>query len=213
MMKKTLLRNIGLAVLAVIIYSPGLLNLRPWDDSILRAALSISLGVLLIGLFVANNMQLFEKPQKKTDELKDAIRILQEYGLKGRKSIAEAKTALEQEKRMRDTLEDLDFLIKDRFGEGSISYQRFYGAREGISQVVGDNLIKIANHILLFSENEKTDEELRRKNHQEMGRMLEQNDQLLKQGNQLALELASGEEDQDILEEIKKLTEEVKLYQ
>jgi hypothetical protein len=79
--------------------------------------------------------------------------------------------------------------------------------------VVGDNLISVANRILLFSENEKNDEELKMKNHQEMEHLLSQNEQLLKQGNRLALELAAGEENQDILEEITKLTEEVKFYQ
>jgi hypothetical protein len=158
-------------------------------------------------------MRLLEKTPKKTDGLKDAVRVLQEYGLKGSSDYPEAKVALTQEKRLRETLEDLEFLIGDRFGKGSISYQKFDGARAGISQVVGDNLIRIANRILLFSENEKNDEELRRKNHQEMEHLLSQNEQLLKQGNRLALELAAGEENQDILEEITRLTEEVKFYQ
>lgn len=213
MIRKVFIANIVLAVIAIVLYSPGLLNLRPWDDSILRAALSISLGVLLVGLLVVNNMRLLEKTPKKTDGLKDAVRVLQEYGLKGRNDYPEAKQALAQEKRLRETLEDLEFLIGDRFGKGSISYQKFDGARAGISKVVGDNLISVANRILLFSENEKNDEELKMKNHQEMEHLLSQNEQLLKQGNRLALELAAGEENQDVLEEITKLTEEVKFYQ
>lgn len=211
--KKILLKNICLAFATVIIYSPGLLDLRPWDANIVRASLSISLGILICGMFVVNNMKLFEKKPKKTDLLEDAVRVLREFGLRGSNQIEEAKIALNQEKQMKNTLEDLDFLIKDRFGDGSLSYQRFIGARDSINQVVSGNLIGIANHILLFTENEKDDEELMERNHEEMQRMLDQNDQLLKQGNQLALELASGKEDQDILGEIKKLTKEVKLYQ
>ena len=58
---KLILGNAGFAAGFVLLYSPGLLGLRPSDPSIIKAALSITMGVLMPLGVVGYNYSLLGK--------------------------------------------------------------------------------------------------------------------------------------------------------
>ena len=93
--------DLCIAASAVVLYSPGLVNLRLSDYSIFRAGMSIIAAVILITLFFVINIRLLKEPEQKPIMLEDvpdlerAKDILQDY-CKGRYFGSLAKTASEQ---------------------------------------------------------------------------------------------------------------------
>lgn len=58
---RQILFNLGIVILAIVLYSPGLIGLTPFDESILRAGFSIICVPVLLFLFYLANHTLFRK--------------------------------------------------------------------------------------------------------------------------------------------------------
>ncbi|MBR0381626.1 MAG: hypothetical protein IJH71_04215 [Eubacterium sp.] len=207
---KTIACDLGLAAACVLLYSPGFLNLRPWDPSIIRATLSICLAILIAVLFYLVNSPLIKGDKDKTiSQLNEALRLFRDNPRS-----SDARTAMKQYKRLLDISKDLEMLVGERFEKGSVTYEKYISASEAVRSMTEDNLIQVANRLHLFSSNERYDLEMKENNHNSIKKLFEDNDRLIGEANHLALELADKEsnESDEILEEITKLTEQLKYY-
>ena len=77
---KLLLGNGGFVLTFIILFSPGFLGLRPMDESIFRAALAVTLGIMTpVGMVVFNYKTLTQKEEHRfigTDQYTiDSIQI------------------------------------------------------------------------------------------------------------------------------------------
>ena len=68
---KLITANLTIAVIAVVLYSPGLVNLRLSDYSIFRAGMSIIAAFLLILAFFLINIRLLKEPDRRPVTLED----------------------------------------------------------------------------------------------------------------------------------------------
>ena len=68
---KLILANLSIAAAAIVLYSPGLINLRLSDYSIFRAGMSIIAALLLILAFFLINIRLLREPDRNPVLLDD----------------------------------------------------------------------------------------------------------------------------------------------
>lgn len=232
---KQILLNCGIAITLIVCYSPGLLNLRPDDSSILRAGSSIVLGIGAAMIFFYGNWILMKEPEQKqitveeVDSLEDASRILKQY-CAGKYFGKMAKTASEQLERLQKTTQKALTVVSSRFSTGSISYNRYYGIVEAAGSTAIANVIQMANRMSLFDEKEyaalqhyQEDDipddvqeqqiALYQKSLSQIQKTIEINERLILKMNSLAMEMMSETEEPDaLLEEIEELTKQAKYY-
>lgn len=231
--------NIAIVVITVIGYSPGLLNLRPGDPSILKAGISIILGIALIAGFIFGNYRLLlpEKRQIYTKEsvvdVTKAVSILEKY--KNDKYVGQiAKTAIEQIDRLNRSTQRAEMEIKAKFGDSALSYDKYHAVIDSAGAMALENLVSLANRLQLYDTTEyerlkdyKNDDipddiqekqlKLFERNKELASNAINANENLILSLDTLAIELTSANYDAEnsgdsLLNEIEALTDEVKYY-
>jgi len=232
---KQILLNVGIGVATVIFYSPGLMNLRPTDISILRAGSSICLGIAEVVAFFYGNYALMKGParisynKENVQDTSQALNVLDGYK-NGRYFGSLARTAYDQIKRFERSMERAKTAIKNKFEPGSMSFDKYDSVVSVANDALLSNIITMANRIQFFDETEyaklqnyKNDDipddiqekqiELYRKNMDMVKNAIRANENLILSIDTLSVELATSDrEDNSLLEEIRKLTDEVKYY-
>lgn len=233
---KQIFLNVGIGALAVVFYSPGLMNLRPTDVSILRAGSSICLGIAEAVAFFYGNYSLMKEPariaynRENVQDTAQALVLLNEYK-DGRYFGSLARTAHDQIKRFEKSVERAKHEIGIKFDKGSMSYDKYDSVVSVANEALLSNIITMANRIQFFDESEyaklqnyKNDDipddiqekqiELYKKNMDMVKNAIRANENLILSIDSLSVELATSDKDEDngLLEEIKKLTDEVKYY-
>ena len=233
--------NVILAVIAVILYSPGLVALRPSDPGIFRAGMSIIAGIALVAGFLFVNVRSLAKPKQilvSRDEvasLEDARAILRRH--QDSKYFGNiAKTAAGQLERVMKSRQKLSDLIERKFTKGTMSWEKFYGIVKAAEDSAIKNVVTMANRMSIFDENEYVrlqhykdddipddiqEEQLRlyQDNYESVKSVIALNERILLKLDALAIELSSFETSEneemnsEILVEIEKLIEETKYYQ
>lgn len=144
-----------MAVLIVVLYSPGLLNLRPTDPSILRAGLSIIFGVIILVAVVWYNLSALRQPRYEhldtSGELDsgDLAVVLSRYKdtpVVGRYA-ADAISELEQINRKKKSLYDI---ISGKFEKGSMTWEKFIAVVDSAALTVNKNSALLANRVQAF---------------------------------------------------------------
>lgn len=238
---KLFVADIVIAIVAVILYSPGLLCLRVTDESILRAGMSILGGLGLLALFLFLNIRVLIKPKIMHIE-PDEI-----YDLEKAKAILKrhtdsklfggiAKTASGQLDRILKSQNRIADAIKRKFVEGTMSWEKFYSIVNEAEESTIRNVITMSNRMSIFDEaeyarlqNYKEDdipddiqeEQLRlyHDNYESVKSILALNEKILLKLDALTIELSSFENNaneemnSDILDEIEKLMQDAKYYQ
>lgn len=235
---KLIFLNLAIVIIAIIAYSPGFLFLRPSDESVFRAGMSIITFLALIIAFFYGNLTLL-KPQKKVTYTKENIKdmreaqsILSSY-INGEYFGEIASTVINQISRLDSSTQRAKSEIGRRFERGSLSWQKFYGAVEEANAIALDNVISLANRMQFFNESEyarlkkyQSDAipddiqvqqlELYQTNMKLMESAVSVNENLILGLDKLSIELAKPgeieEQNTNLLSDIKKLTEEVKYY-
>ena len=238
---KILLLNCIIVMMVVLCYSEGFLNLRPSDESILRAGMSIFVGIAAAVAFAYGNYSLLSDKAPKVfyadGELVDiaqAREVLQSFHggwFFGRI----ADTASNQLVRLQRTMDRADKAIGLKFDDGSMAYDRYVSTISAAREAALQNCIGMANRMQLFDEaeygklqyykNDSIPDDIQQKQAALYQQNLEQiesavaaNEKLILALDTMSLELAGpkspDEEAKDtaLLDEIKKLTEQVKLY-
>ena len=237
---KYIASTLGIATVAVIAYSPGLLALRLTDLSILRATMSIMTGVLLTGGFGYSTYR-FILPDKKQIKTLTAKIDITELASKLKKHTEDeymgklSAQALAQIDRLNKSIERVEFEIARKFEPSSMTYKQFYSSVSGAGGYAFENLNSFANRLQLYNDEEylnlqhyKEDDipdeiqeqqiALMDKNF-DLGRdALAANEKLILGLDSLAMELASAnfkadaEGNSDMLNEINDLTNKIKYY-
>lgn len=228
--------NILIALLFVILYSPGLIGLRPSDASILRAGLSIIFFLLLLGAFIIGNYCLIRtRVHKKiisenVNNTEQAISILKTYK-DGRYFGSIASTEIEQLRRLEKSIERAKDTINSKFTPSSMSWEKYFEVVDACGCSAIRNVISMANRMQLFDEKEyerlqyyKEDDipddiqekqiELYSKNLELIKSAIQLNEQIILKLDTLSMEMGLTPEDSSdqILDEITELTEELKYY-
>lgn len=237
---KLLAVNFLIAGAAVVIYSPGLLNLRPSDYSIFRAGMSIIAGLVLVICFLCINFLLLRTPKKipisieDVPDLERAKAILKRYR-EGAYFGSTARTASTQLDRIFKCRQRLSDLISQKFPPGTMSWDKFYSIIQTAENSAIKNVVTMANRMQLFDEEEydrlkhyKEDsipddiqeEQIRlyQKNLDDIRSVITLNEKILVKLDALSLELSTSESvgdaalNDELLLEIERLTSETKYY-
>ena len=238
---KLIAANLCIAILAVILYSPGLICLRISDYSIFRAGMSIIAALALIGAFFFINLRLLKEPDPKPVTLKDvpdldrAKDILKSHW-DSKYFGSMARTASEQLDRIFKCRRRLSDLLDQKFTKGTMSWDKFNSVAEAAETAAIKNVVAMANRMRLFDEKEYArlqhyreddipddiqEEQLKlyQKNSDNVRSTISLNEKILLKLDALAMEVsssASGEDadlNNDLLNEIGKLIDETKYYQ
>ena len=232
--------DLCIAASAVVLYSPGLVNLRLSDYSIFRAGMSIIAAVILITLFFVINIRLLKEPEQKPIMLEDvpdlerAKDILQDY-CKGRYFGSLAKTASEQLDRILKCRQRLSVILEQKFTRGTMSWDKFNSTVSAAESSAIKNVVAMANRMCVFDEKEYArlqnyreddipddiqEEQLRlyQKNLEAIRWTIALNEKILLKLDALAMELSSSASRSDadwnheLVSEIERLIEETRNY-
>lgn len=232
--------DLCIAASAVVLYSPGLVNLRLSDYSIFRAGMSIIAAVILITLFFVINIRLLKEPEQKPIMLEDvpdlerAKDILQDY-CKGRYFGSLAKTASEQLDRILKCRQRLSVILEQKFTRGTMSWDKFNSTVSAAESSAIKNVVSMANRMCVFDEKEYArlqnyreddipddiqEEQLRlyQKNLEAIRWTIALNEKILLKLDALAMEISSSafrsdaDWNHELVSEIERLTEETRYY-
>lgn len=238
---KILAADIAIAITAVFLYSPGLLCLRITDESIFRAGMSVLAGLGLLALFLYLHLRALRAPEPahmEPDEARDpekARALLKSYA-DSRFFGSIAGMAVEQLDRLMKCKSRLAGIIRRKFVEGTISWEKFNGIVGAAEASAVKNAASLYNRICIFDEDEyaklsqyredtipdeiqKARMQLYQKNFDAAKEILALNEKILLKLDALAIELSSFESSANeemnsgILDEIEKLIQDAKYYQ
>ncbi|MCR5837491.1 MAG: hypothetical protein K6G88_13390 [Lachnospiraceae bacterium] len=229
--------NLAIVFSAVICYSPGLLDLRPSDPGVIRPGMSIFLALVLLFAFFYGNHELLSDPKRTRvstdtiDDIKKAGTVLKSY-FTSRPLGDTARTASEQLRRMDNLFANTENIIGEKFEKGSLSWGKYDAIVKSAEKSAVSNVVAMANRMQIFADRDyeklaryKEDtipDDIQQKqlqlyedNLKKIKEAIALNEELLLKIETLMFELSSennNEEHDEILEEIEKLTQEVKLY-
>ncbi|MCI8640112.1 MAG: hypothetical protein HFG41_13490 [Coprococcus sp.] len=233
--------NLAIVIVAVILYSPGLVCLRITDYSIFRAGMSVIAALALVGLFFAANIYILKEPKKKPIEIEKitdldkAKSILKSYG-NSRFFGNFSRTASGQLDRILKCRNRLSGILEQKFAEGTMSWDKFNSVALAAESSAIRNVVAMANRMQLFDEAEYAklqhyreddipddiqEEQIRlyQKNFDAVKSTIALNEKILLKLDALSMELATSEAgsneelNSDLLGEIEKLIDETKYYQ
>lgn len=234
---KILFLNIAIIVTMIVCYSEGFLELRPWDASILRAGMAIFMAIAGAFAFFFGNYALLKEPERRTFsqenlvDLSQARAVLSSYH-GGRYFGKIADTTSDQLARLERTMDRTKSALGMKFAQGSMSYDRYDATVKAAQEAALSNVIAMANRMQIFDEkdyarlkhykNDRIPNDIQQKqialytdNMRQIEAAVAANEELILALDTMSLELARpGEvnETDPLLEEIHRLTEQVKLY-
>ena len=238
---KLILANLSIAAAAIVLYSPGLINLRLSDYSIFRAGMSIIAALLLILAFFLINIRLLREPDRNPvllddvhdlDEAKDILRSHCE----GKYFGSLARTASEQLDRIFQCRQRLSSILSQKFTRGTMSFDKFDSVGAAAESSAIKNVVAMANRMRLFDEKEYArlqhyreddipddiqEEQLHlyQKNFDDVRSTIAHNEKILLKLDALTMEIASSSSGEDadanneLIGEIERLIDETKYYQ
>lgn len=153
---KLVLINVSIALLNVIVFSPGFINLIIGGESILKTALAITIIIMSIVTFLAGNYFVLIAKEKrisveKLETKEDLIKALKDQDKK-RTFARDISNILKQIQRMEDKREVIKDILLQKFNEGELSYQKFNSAVVDIEKVFYMNIKSIINKVNIFDE-------------------------------------------------------------
>lgn len=232
----------GIAITAMVLYTPWLVGLTPSDPSILRAGLSVICGIALAGAFGGSTYAYLHEPEYhllETSEVNDAddvlpqLRGLSEFPVVG----GYASDAVKQIESMEHRRDRLHRVIEDKFGEGSLSRDKFVAVVDAGWRTLLRNCALLTNRAQSFdvdgyrtlqrrlpASGQPSDplEAERMRVYEgvldDMREVIEANERLLLEMGKLEMELSDLESDDNredntrMLDEVRDLLEQTKYY-
>lgn len=213
--RKLILGNAGFAAGFILLYSPGLLGLRPSDPSIIKAALSITMGVLMPLGVIGYNYRLLGKKaghrylEENTYSAQSIREELQQY--LGTKLFGQvAQSSMGQLAKSESLQKEIYEILQRKFNQSSITYQKFAAITQSAQSAVYSNMAGMLNRMRVIDDAEyrklldyKNDDipddiqiqrlELYNKNIEAVKEQRNQNEKLLFKLDELMLELAASE--------------------
>lgn len=213
---KLIAGNLAFASGMVVAFSPGLLGLSVFDPSIIKAALSLTLGVLLPAGMVSYNYKLLREKKEPVlfiegttmsveDMRKEMVKF--EHSAIFGNIVRDSLKQLEKCQELRVSVEEI---LGRKFDIGSLTYQKFYGIADSAQKAIISNMIAMVNRMRVINDDEYIkllnyqkddipDEiqiprlELYKKNIEAVKNQRNQNEGLLYKLDELLLELTASE--------------------
>ncbi len=232
--------NAAFAVAMVCLFSPGLIGLSPFSGNTVAAAASVAIGVIAVPSFVLMNKALLM--EKKAELLqvneenanKKAREFLEHYRFSAILG-GISTSAISQIERMENEVSTFEKLVSRRFGQGTLSYEKFMGVVRSASDALSKSIIRIVNKMIIFDEIEykklssaqyKLDDipddiqekkkQLYDENLDDMRSILEKNEKVLLEVDHLMMEMSDMDySEQDIdgaAAEINRLLSQLEYY-
>lgn len=238
---KLIVLNVTIAVLNVILFSPGLVGLRFEGESIFKTALAATVILMSMIIFVVGNYKIVREAEKKIkvdeiDSVMDYIDALEQNRTKKTfaKDIGILLEQIEKLEKKKDTIKEL---LLDKFTSSEMSYSKFEGVIISIQKIFYMNIKSILNKLNIFDQEDY--DQMRRENAKEkfstdfiqtklsiynqyiafVRDSVEDNEQILLKLDQLLLEISKfnsledGElENMHAMQEIDELISKAKFY-
>ena len=230
----------AIAITAMVLYTPWLVGLTPSDPSILRAGLSVVCGIVLAGSFAGATYGYLRQPTYQlleasevtvADDVLPALADFSEAPVVG----SYAREAASQVESMERRHARLDRIICAKFGQESLSHDKFVAVVDAARRTLLRNCALLSNRVQAF------DADAYRKARRalpaagegsieaerlavlegaltDMREVIEANERLLLEMGKLEMELSDLESDDNredntrMLEEVKELLEQTKYY-
>lgn len=156
---KLIVGNAAFAAVLICLYSPGLVGLSFSSPNAVMAAASVAIGVVAVPAFVLMNksllaekkVALLEADGEKAGER--AAALLEDHR-SGKVLGPIAKSALSQMQRLENVGVNYEKLVVQRFGMGTLSYEKFMGVVRSASEALEKGYVKMANKMIIFDEAE-----------------------------------------------------------
>ncbi len=231
--------GIGLAIVAVICYSPGLVALSLTSASIVKKVLAVLVAIALVGVYVFFVLRYLKAPKtepvsaKEVKSLKDLEKVLSEYTA-GKHFGKIAQTVMEQLKRLQSSSTRVKKAVDKKFEANSLSWKKYYGIIDTAEKTAIDNIATTANRLTFFDEdeydrladyrNDNIPDDIQEKqialykeNQCKIEEGIAVNENLILKLDSLALELSKITDDNEketdsTLDEIEELTKQLKFY-
>lgn len=197
-------------------FSPGLIGLSVADPSIIKAALAVTLGVVMpVGMVRYNYKVLQEKkdPVLFLEGTTMTISDMKKEMAKFESTVIFGKIAresVEQLDRCEELRVSVDEILGRKFDIGSLTYQKFHSIAESAQSAIISNMVAMINRMRVIDDNDykkilnyKNDDipdelqlprlELYRKNIDAVKEQRNQNEGLLYKIDELLLELTASE--------------------
>lgn len=232
----------GIAITAMVLYTPWLVGLTPSDPSILRAGLSVICAILLAGSFGASTYAYLHEPEyhllesgevTEADDVLPQLRAMAELPTVG----GFASEAAGQVESMEHRRERLRRVISEKFGEGSLSEGKFMAVVDAAHRTLLRNCALLSNRVLSFDidsyrkqrralpGSKAASDPLGQERMEvfdgalaDMREVIEANERLLLEMGRLEMEISDLESDDNrednnrMLDEVKDLLEQTKYY-
>ena len=144
-----------IAITAMVLYTPWLVGLTPWDPSILRAGLSVIFAILLTGAFGASTYGYLREPEyllleaADVNEIDDVLPQLRSYSdlpVVG----STASEAANQIETMDRRCARLYRVIEGKFGTESLSHDKFVAVVDAAMRTLLRNCALLCNRVQAF---------------------------------------------------------------
>ncbi len=239
--KKWILLIFGLveAIIAVVCFSRGILNLWNTNGSAIKILIPIGILIALIAGYILMSIWYLREPKQvmmdenENHSYSELQNVLSSY-TNGKYFGKIAKTVMEQLERLNTSCERTKEAINKRFDKSSLSYEKYYSIVDVAEKTANQNVVAMTNRMKFFDEEEYARLEnyrndnipddiqekqiaLYKENQAKIEGAIAVNENLILKMDTLSMELAkisnSSESDMEVmLGEIEELTKEVKYY-
>ena len=213
--KKLLFGNLGFVCAFIVLFSPGFVGLSIMDASVIRAALSVTLGIMMpVGMVVYNYKTLSVKEESGyigTNQYSvEGIRAEMKHYLGSGLFGQVARSSLDQLDKCEKMQAGVSEILDRKFDKGSLTYQKFDAIARAAQDTVLANMVNMINRMKVIDDgvyarllNYKHDDipddiqiqqlELYNKNIAAVKEQRNQNEGLIYKLDELRLELAASE--------------------
>ena len=237
--KKLIFGNLGFLIGFVVLFSPGLLGLSIVDASAVKAALSLTLGIMMPAGMVAynyktisqkNDVKLIGTNQYSVEGIRQEMKHYLGSGVFGQV----ARASLDELDKCEKMQAGVDEVLDRKFEKGSLTYQKFDSIAKAAQDTILANMVNMLNRMKVIDDgvyarlqNYKHDDipddiqiqqlELYNKNIAAVKEKRNQNEGLIYKLDELRIELAASEAEDaagiKAYAEIDTLIKQIEYYQ
>lgn len=150
--------NIGIALVNIIIFSPGILGLTLKGEDSLKVAIGITVLVMSIIIFIVGNYKLLavQSTVYKATEIKTMEECVEalEHNRRKHTFMSQINMTLEQMNRLRKKEEMIYEVLSQRFSVTEMSYSKFENVLKEIEHLMLMNIRSMVNRLNAFDEQE-----------------------------------------------------------
>ena len=150
--------NSAIIILNIVIFSPGLLNVKLVSSSIFETALAITIVIMSIIVFFTGNYKILTSNDKKV--ISNKLDTYQQYIVQlkensNKKTFSEdIDIILEQIQRLNKKKETINDILLQKFSSTEMSYTKFQSVLKDIEALFYLNIKSVINKINIFDQRE-----------------------------------------------------------